>query len=156
MKDIAKLGSMLKEWLTSQNIIDVLFQHRKKIPVYGSEEAAGFDLEAGETIALPPQSSHLFHCDLHLAIPVGYFGFIKERSSIAGRNMWTLGGVIDSDYRGSIKCRLYNGDSCAQLINLGERIAQMILIPCGYANFISISSLPETKRGSGGFGSTGK
>lgn len=130
-----------------------------RLPIYGSAEAAGADLYALEALTVPPGGTVLARTGLAMEIPAGYGGFIFARSGLATKRGLAPAnkvGVIDSDYRGELLVSLYNQSGISQQIEKGERIAQLVLLPCPQAVFIEDSALSETKRGDGGFGSTGK
>ena len=94
---------------------------------------------------------------LHFAIPDGVVGLIKDRSGLALKFcLHTLAGVIDSNYRGEIMVVLINLGEKEYQVNTGDRIAQLILLPCLQAELIPVLTLPETERNESGFGSSGK
>ena len=132
------------------------------VPTYGSESAAGADLYAlidGEKQIINPGETVIIHTGLALAIPDGFAGMIFARSGIAlkrGLAPANKVGVIDSDYRGEIKVVLHNHGAIDQVITPGERIAQLAIVPYLRAEFEECSSLSDTERGEGGFGSTGR
>ncbi len=132
------------------------------LPTYGSEEAAGMDLHVdlggtGEKAALLPGERRLFKTGISVALPARFYGRIAPRSGLAyKKGIDVMAGVIDSDYRGEIGVILINhGDDDFQ-INHGDRIAQMIITPYHTAMPEPVEELPDTERGAGGFGSTGK
>ena len=128
------------------------------LPRYGSAEAAGADLCALEALRIPPGATVLARTGLAMEIPAGYGGFIFARSGLATKRGLAPAnkvGVIDSDYRGEVLVSLYNQSGDVQQIEKGERIAQLVLLPCPQAVFTE-SALSETERGEGGFGSTGR
>ena len=136
------------------------------IPTHGSEYAAGYDLYAGcadndalmETNVIKPQGTMKIHTGLAMEIPKGYFGAIFARSGMAtkqGLRPANCVGVIDSDYRGEIIVALRNDSDSEQVINSGERIAQIVIMPYLPIEFKEVNSLEDTERGDGGFGSTG-
>lgn len=132
-----------------------------KAPTYGSEFAAGADLYAceGGEIEIKSGETKLIHTGLALEIPEGYAGLIYARSGIATKRGLAPAnkvGVIDSDYRGEIMVSLYNHSSETQTVADGERIAQMVITPFLKVEYTETESLSDTKRGEGGFGSTGK
>lgn len=131
-----------------------------KIPTFGSEFAAGFDLYAcnTETITIQPGKTELIHTGLAMEIPVGYGGFVYARSGLATKKGLAPAnkvGVIDADYRGEIMVALHNQSETEQQVAAGERIAQMVIAPFLKVDFNEIDNLDETVRGTGGFGSTG-
>ena len=132
-----------------------------KLPTYKSTGASGMDLMAflKEPIKLTPNSSCLVPTGIAVAFPENYEIQIRPRSGLAAKNGITVlntPGTIDSDYRGEIKIILFNHGKNDFLINNKDRIAQMILSPVIKMEFQESDELPETVRGEGGFGSTGK
>lgn len=129
------------------------------LPKYKSEHAAGLDLTCTHSEAIPPGVSHLISTGIAVAIPVGYEGQIRPRSGLAlnkGLSVLNTPGTIDSDYRGEVRVLLINHSKVEQLIAQGDRIAQLIIAPVAHATMVVCDALPETTRGDGGFGSTGK
>ncbi|GIX05681.1 MAG: deoxyuridine 5'-triphosphate nucleotidohydrolase [Candidatus Poribacteria bacterium] len=129
-----------------------------RLPTRGSQEAAGWDLYAAleEPILLKPGETVRVPTGLALEIPAGHFGLIKDRSSWALRGLRTSAGVIDADYRGEVQIVLTNYGDEIQTIQPGERVAQLILIRYERAELVEAERLEATRRGSGGFGSTGR
>ena len=132
-----------------------------KLPEYKTSGASGMDLVAflKTPINIEPKKSSLIPTGLSVAFSENYEIQIRPRSGLAARkNISVLNtpGTIDSDYRGEIKVILYNHGKEDFLINNKDRIAQMVLAPVIKMNFEETDELPETIRGEGGFGSTGK
>ena len=132
-----------------------------ELPSYKTDGASGMDLMAfvKEPINLKPQTSCLVPTGISIAFPSEYEIQIRPRSGLAAKNnisVLNTPGTIDSDYRGEIKVILFNHGNEDFLINDKDRIAQMILTPVIKMNFEETDNLPETVRGEGGFGSTGK
>ena len=132
-----------------------------ELPSYKTDGASGMDLMAfvKEPINLKPRTSCLVPTGISVAFPSEYEIQIRPRSGLAAKhNISVLNtpGTIDSDYRGEIKIILFNHGNEDFLINDKDRIAQMILTPVIKMNFEETDNLPETVRGEGGFGSTGK
>ncbi len=131
------------------------------IPSYQTEHSAGMDMCAAnvEPIILAPGERTLVPCGFAIAIPEGYEVQVRARSGLALKHGITLAnsvGTIDADYRGEIGVILVNLGQEPFTINTGERIAQMVLAKYERAEFTEVTSLDETDRGTGGFGSTGK
>ncbi len=131
-----------------------------KEPIRGSDAAAGYDLylAADFPVQIAPHKTVKVSTGLSMEIPEGYWGAIFARSGLAtkmGLRPANCTGVIDSDYRGPIIVAMHNDSDEPQCINPGERIAQFILMPQIEIAFEDSSTLSETERGSGGFGSTG-
>ena len=131
-----------------------------KIPTFGSEFAAGFDIYACNTepITIPAGETVLIHTGLAMEIPAGYGGFVYARSGLATKRGLAPAnkvGVIDADYRGEIMIALHNQSQEAQEVAVGERMAQMVIAPFLKVDFNQVEELTDTMRGAGGFGSTG-
>ena len=132
-----------------------------KLPSYKTSGASGMDLIAfiKNSIHLKPKTSFLVPTGLAVAFPENYEIQIRPRSGLAAKNnisVLNTPGTIDSDYRGEIKVILYNHGDNDFLVNNKDRIAQIILTPVIKMNLEETDTLPETVRGEGGFGSTGK
>jgi dUTP pyrophosphatase len=132
-----------------------------ELPAYKTEGASGMDLMAllTEPINLKPNSSCLIPTGLAVAFSSDFEIQIRPRSGLAAKNSISIlntPGTIDSDYRGEIKVILFNHGKNDFLINNKDRIAQMILTPVIKMDIEETDNLPETIRGEGGFGSTGK
>ena len=132
-----------------------------KLPSYKTSGASGMDLMAfiKSPIKIKPKTSFLIPTGLSLAFSKDYEVQIRPRSGLAAKNNMSVlntPGTIDSDYRGEIKVILYNHGNNDFVVNNGDRIAQMILVPVVKMELEETNNLPETIRGEGGFGSTGK
>jgi dUTP pyrophosphatase len=130
------------------------------LPQYESEGAAGMDLRAfiGEVITIPPLGRAKIPTGLCLEIPPGFEGQVRPRSGLAFRSGVTVlnsPGTIDSDYRGELEIIIINLGSEPFLVKNGDRIAQLVIAPVYRAEIVETEALSETKRGGGGFGSTG-
>ena len=132
-----------------------------EIPTYKTAGASGIDLMAfiEKPIKLAPKSSCLVPTGLSVAFSEEYEIQIRPRSGLAAKNnisVLNTPGTIDSDYRGEIKIILFNHGSSEFVINNKDRIAQMILMPVNKMDLEEVENLPDTLRGKGGFGSTGR
>ena len=128
------------------------------LPQYASEHAAGLDVVAAEDIALEPGQRHAVPTGFAIEIPHGYEVQVRPRSGLAlkhGITCLNTPGTIDSDYRGEVKVMLANLGSERFVAARGERIAQLVPAPVLHASFEEVGELSDTRRGSGGFGSTG-
>ena len=130
-------------------------------PKYKTDGSSGVDLSAflEKKVVIKPNSSELIPTGLQVAIPEEFEIQIRPRSGLAAKeNIGVLNspGTIDSDYRGELKIILFNHGKEDFIINNGDRIAQMVLVPIIKMEFEEVDSLPDTVRGQGGFGSTGK
>ena len=132
-----------------------------ELPSYKTDGASGMDLMAfiKSSITIKPKTSCLIPTGLSVAFSEDYEVQIRPRSGLAAKNnisVLNTPGTIDSDYRGEIKVIIYNHGNRDFLVNNGDRIAQMILTPVVKMELEEANDLPETIRGEGGFGSTGK
>ena len=132
-----------------------------QLPSYKTEGSSGMDLMAfiEDQIKIAPNSSALIPTGISVAIPIDVEIQIRPRSGLAAKsNISVLNtpGTIDSDYRGEIKVILFNHSSKEFVVKNKDRVAQMILMPVLKVDFEEVDSLPESVRGLGGFGSTGR
>ena len=132
-----------------------------KLPRYKTDGSSGMDLMAflDKPISILPKKSELVPTGLFIAIPDNTEVQIRPRSGLAVKNnisVLNTPGTIDSDYRGELKVILYNHGNEEFIVKNEDRIAQMVLMPVIKASFEEVEHLPETIRGEGGFGSTGK
>ena len=130
-------------------------------PKYRTDGSSGVDLSAflQKKVVIKPNSSELIPTGLQVAIPEELEIQIRPRSGLAAKEsigVLNSPGTIDSDYRGELKIILFNHSNKDFIINNGDRIAQMVLVPIFKMEFEEVDSLPDTVRGQGGFGSTGK
>ncbi len=131
------------------------------LPARGSDLAAGYDLYAclSEPVQIAPGAVVSVGTGLAMELPAGWFAAIFARSGLAmrqGLRPANCVGVCDADYRGEYIVPLYNDSAEVRVIRSGERIAQMILLPCRTLEFKLTDTLGDTSRGESGFGSTGK
>ncbi len=129
------------------------------LPAYQTAHAAGMDLLAAEKAEIPPGGRMSVGTGLQVAIPEGFELQIRPRSGLAAKHGVTLTnapGTIDADYRGEIRILLINHGQEPFLVARGERIAQAVLAPVLRAAWSETGELPDTERGAGGFGSTGR
>ena len=133
-----------------------------RIPTRESECAAGYDLYAcidKDIIIIEPHQTVKVGTGLAIEIPEGYFGAIFARSGLAtreGLRPASCVGCCDADYRGEYIVALHNDSDEVQIVRDGDRIAQLVVIPFLSVKFTEVDELSNTKRGDGGFGSTGK
>lgn len=138
------------------------FKHKGAVPAVSSAEAAGIDLRAIEDVELPAGGRALVKTGFAWQIPVAHAGMICPRSGLAldkGITVLNSPAIIDPDYRGDVGVILYNTSEKSVSIIAGDRIAQMLIVPLNAMRGVQevpSTELTETKRGLGGFGSTGK
>ena len=131
------------------------------VPTRGSALAAGYDLYAcvDSSVSIAPGQTVGVGTGLAMELPEGWFAAIFARSGLAvkkGLRPANCVGVCDADYRGEYIVPLYNDSEAPRTVERGERIAQMVLLPCRTLEFELTEALGDTSRGAGGFGSTGK
>lgn len=126
------------------------------VPTYAKEGDAGMDIYASEDVYIPIGETKLIASGIALAIAPGYFGSLRERSGLALKSVRLGGGVIDSGYRGEIKCILTNASRNGYKVDKGDRIAQLIIQSYITATVQIVEQLPDSERGTSGFGSSGK
>ncbi|QYM76156.1 dUTP diphosphatase [Leucobacter luti] len=140
------------------DVVEIPF-HAENAPRYAHADDAGADLMASEPVTLAPGARALVGTGVAIALPEGYAGFVVPRSGLAAKHGITVvnsPGTIDAGYRGEIKVTLLNTDqNTAFDVEVGDRIAQLIIMPVSRATFIPVAELPESVRGTSGFGSTG-
>ena len=133
-----------------------------RLPALGSKTAAGADLYACldyDLVSIACHQTKKIATGIAVEIPDGYFGAIFARSGLATKNGLRPAncvGVIDSDYRGEVIVALHNDTDENRVIENGDRIAQLVILPCVRAEYTEVDRLSETERGSGGFGSSGE
>jgi dUTP pyrophosphatase len=130
------------------------------IPQYAHPGDAGADLYARDEVVLDPGRRASVATGVAVALPAGYVGLVTPRSGLArrhGLSMVNAPGVIDAGYRGEISLVLVNHDPATPVhLHRGDRVGQLLVMPVAEARFIEVERLPESIRGSGGFGSSGR
>ena len=129
------------------------------LPMYFSAGASGMDLSAAvtEPVVIEPTEFRLVPCGIAVAIPRGFEGQIRPRSGLASKSGVTVlnaPGTIDSNYRGEVKVLLINLGATAFTVLAGTRVAQLVVGPVARVEWESTASLPDSHRGTGGFGHT--
>ena len=128
------------------------------IPQYATPGSAGVDLCSMKYCMIKPGEMSLISTGVYLEIPEGYEGQIRPRSGLVMNSRVIIPnspGTIDSDYRGEIRVLLLNMGEDSFTLRFGDRIAQLVFVPVARAKFQEVKEMTPTKRGSGGFGSTG-
>lgn len=141
--------------------VRIINKSKNDLPQYETPQSAGLDLRADikDEVTLAPLERTLIGTGLYISLPKGYEAQIRPRSGMAykhGLTVLNTPGTIDADYRGEIKVLMVNLSNEAYTIKPGERLAQMVIAQHEQANWAEVEVLDETKRGEGGFGSTGK
>ena len=130
-----------------------------EVPVYAHPGDAGADLHAAEALVLGPGARATVGTGVSIALPDGFVAFVVPRSGLAAKHGITIvnsPGTVDAGYRGEIRITMLNTDAEHPFpIEVGDRIAQLIVMPVSRARFIPVETLPGSHRGAAGFGSTG-
>ena len=127
-----------------------------KMPTRGHPWDAGLDLYAMEDGYIRSNQRRTFDTGVHVEIPEGYYGEIRSRSGLMVNHGITTDGTIDAHYTGPIKVCLFNHGGSKYEVKAGDKIAQLVIVPCMLPELELVDSLEETDRGDGGFGSTGR
>jgi dUTP pyrophosphatase len=120
---------------------------------------AGYDLRATERVSIPQDGRRLVGTGIAVALPEGVAGLVTPRSGLAiehGLTLLNAPGLIDPNYRGEIKVILHNTSERRYTVEIGDRIAQLLLVPYWAPELEVVEELPATERGAGGFGSSGR
>jgi len=129
------------------------------VPAYAKPGDAAFDLtlNLAAPVTLAPGETAWVSCGIAMEIPAGHFGLLVPRSSLAKRGLMLANtlGVIDNGYRGEVSAALRNLGAAAEVLNHGDRLLQMAIVPFTQVSFEPAQSLSATARGGGGYGSTG-
>ena len=146
---------------TNNVLIKKLDTNSFELPKYQTEGSVGMDLSAfiGTDVVIKPNERELIPTGIAISLPQNIEGQVRPRSGLAlkyGITVLNTPGTIDSDYRGEIKIILFNHGSENFIINNKDRVAQMVLTPIIKMELEETKELPESIRGDGGFGSTGK
>ena len=128
------------------------------LPVYKTDGASGADLKSVERLDFKPFERKLVNTGIRVSVPKGYEAQVRARSGLSAKKGLTLVnavGTVDSDYTGIVYASMINLSNEPQTIEVGERVAQIVITPVEQASFVRVETLDETERGEGGFGSTG-
>jgi len=129
--------------------------HSLPLPRQETLGSAGYDLRSTIATLLYPGDQQLIPTGFAWEIPEGWVGIIKDRSGLATKHTRTAAGVVDSDYRGEVKVLLRNASLDKMEIQVGDRIAQLLVVPCLHEPLEEVGELAPSSRGENGFGSTG-
>lgn len=143
--------------LSPQSQLFSLMPHKQgKIPTKSNPADAGFDLYSIEETIIQPGELKVIPLGICIDLPPGYVAKVFDRSSMASKGLLTLGGVIDSGYKGELKVILKNLSDKPYSINIHDRIAQLLLLPLADENMTQFRTNSSSSRNSGGFGSSGR
>ena len=146
--------------LTVNRLPILIVAQPEYMPKYAHPGDAGADLRSSEAGTIAPGQRRTFKTGVSLAIPDGYVALVHPRSGLAAKHGITVlnaPGTVDAGYRGEIAVTLLNTDTAAEFkVEIGDRIAQLVIQAVETVDFIAVETLPGSHRGEGGFGSTGK
>lgn len=126
-----------------------------KLPERSFSDDAAFDIYTPEDVVVKGNDTTMIDCGIAVEIPRGWWGLLKERSSMAVKGLHAVAGVVDSSFRGEVKLLIRNTKSEDYNAKAGDRIGQLILIQQYRKDVEEVEELSDTERGAGGFGSTG-
>lgn len=136
--------------------MNIILDNGAFIPEFAHKTDAGADLRSPVCATVPARGNTVIDTGVHVEIPEGYTIFLKSKSGLNVKHNLIGEGVIDCGFMGSIRVKLYNlGDKDYQ-IQRGDKIIQLVIMPCVYCEFTEVDKFAETERGDGGFGSTGR
>lgn len=138
------------------NTMNVMLDEGAFMPEFAHKTDAGADLRSPVDVVIPARGSAVIDTGIHVEIPEGFTGFLKSKSGLNVKHNLIGEGVIDSGYQGSIRVKLYNLGDKDYSIKKGDKIIQLVILPCVYCDFVEVNKFAETERGDGGFGSTGR
>lgn len=134
----------------------IMLDKGAKMPTRAHPWDAGLDLYARNNRTIDGFGSATFDTGVHTEIPEGCVGFIKSKSGLMVNHNLTADGTIDAHYTGSVRIKLFNHSHIPYEVKAGDKIAQLVIVPCLLPPVEQVDSLEETDRGDCGFGSTGK
>lgn len=134
----------------------IMLDEGAKMPTRAHPWDAGLDLYAKDFRYIRANGSWSFDTGVHVEIPEGCVGLIKSKSGLMVNHGITTDGTIDSHYTGSIRVKLFNHGGSKYYVQAGDKIAQLVIVPCLLPELELVDNLEETDRGSAGFGSTGR
>ena len=136
--------------------MNIILDPRAFMPEFAHKTDAGADLRSPVYAVVPARGNTVIDTGVHVEIPEGYVGILKSKSGQNVKHDLIGTGTIDSGYSGSIRVKLYNlGDTDYQILR-GDKIIQLVIMPCVYCEFTEVEQFADSERGNGGFGSTGR
>ncbi len=127
-----------------------------KLPKYAHLGDVVMDMYSMEEVTIPPMGHHRFFHGFALEFPIGYAAIVKDKSSISKAGLHTMGGVFDAGYRGEYNTHLVNLSGKPYTVEVGDKVAQLIIYPVIIAKLKEVKELSDSSRGLGAFGSTGR
>lgn len=138
-----------------RNSMRIVLDDGAYAPVRAHETDAGLDLRTPYDVTVPAKGSEVIFTGVHVELPRGTVGFLKSKSGLNVNYGLVSEGVIDVGYTGEIRVKLYNHSNKDYTFKAGDKITQLVIIPCFAPELVLVNELAKTERGNGGFGSTG-
>ena len=135
--------------------LKVMLDEGAYMPERAHAADAGYDLRTPVNVQIAARRGATIDTMVHVMIPKGYAGFIKSKSGLLSRNNIRVDGVVDAGYTGTIKVMMFNDGLLDKTFRVGDKIAQLVILPIETPELEEVSSLEETERGDNGFGSSG-
>ena len=136
--------------------LKVMLDEGAYMPERAHDLDAGYDLRTPVNVQIAARRGATIDTKVHVMIPKGYAGFIKSKSGLLSRNNIRVDGVVDAGYTGTIKVMIFNDGLMDKEFRVGDKIAQLVILPIETPELEEVSSLEETERGDNGFGSSGR
>ena len=136
--------------------LKVMLDEGAYMPERSHAADAGYDLRTPVNVQIAARRGATIDTKVHVMIPKGYAGFIKSKSGLLSRNNIRVDGVVDAGYTGTIKVMMFNDGLLDKTFRVGDKIAQLVILPIETPELEEVSSLEETERGDNGFGSSGR
>ena len=136
--------------------LKVMLDEGAYMPERAHAADAGYDLRTPVNVQIAARRGATIDTKVHVMIPKGYAGFIKSKSGLLSRNNIRVDGVVDAGYTGTIKVMMFNDGLLDKTFRVGDKIAQLVILPIETPELEEVSSLEETERGDYGFGSSGR
>lgn len=136
--------------------IKVLLEEWAYIPEKAYDTDAGFDIRTPDDLFVPAHGSAVVDTGVHMVIPRGYCGLLVSKSGLNMKHCITTTGLVDAEYTGSIKVKIYNDSDTEYWFHDGDKITQIMILPVPDVDIEIVDELPNTRRAGNGFGSSGK
>jgi dUTP pyrophosphatase len=149
----------MAEKMNKKAVLPVMLDEGAVMPTRAHATDAGLDVYAPSTmmpVTLQVDGSATIDTGLHVAIPVGYVGLLKSKSGLNVKHGITSEGVIDAGYTGSVRVKLYNMSDRLYTVRPGDKVSQLVIVPCITPEPLVVDELADTERGNDGFGSSGR
>lgn len=137
-------------------ILKITLDAGARAPERAHPEDAGLDIFSPEAVVIPARGSAIIDTGVHVGLEHGWVGMLKSKSGLNVKHGILSEGVVDAGYTGSIRAKLYNNSDEDYTVEMGDKITQLVIMPCATPAVVVVGGLDETERGDKGFGSTGR